>query len=80
MHEPFGNAVAVRHGDNVSSSSHTDTIKLDVEGSNVTDGSGPPTGTTTTTVPGTPPPPPPEQAITDGEGRSATEVYVTFNQ
>lgn len=79
MHEPFGNAIAVRHDDAVSTSDHTDTIKLDVEGSNVTDGSGPPTGTTTTTVPGTPPPPPPEQPITDGEGRAATEVHVTFN-
>lgn len=72
MHEPFGNAVAVRHEGPIAGSEHTDTIKLDVSGS-IVSGSGPPTGTTT---PGTTAPP--EPIVTDGEGRSATEVHVSF--
>ncbi|MEQ4301090.1 hypothetical protein ABNF97_06815 [Plantactinospora sp. B6F1] len=80
LHEPFGNAIAVRHGDAIAGSAHTDTIKLDVPGS-VVSGGGPPTDTTTPAhpPPGTiPDPSPHDPVITDGEGRSATEVRIDF--
>jgi endonuclease/exonuclease/phosphatase family metal-dependent hydrolase len=73
FNEPFGNAIAVRHGGNVETSEYVDTHKLDVPGSHVE----PPTIPSPQTPPG-PDDPPPSAGVTDGEGRSAIEVELTL--